>query len=64
MIIKQELPFAYCEQCENFILKAHDTIVCNGNTSQRVITAKCKNEWMCKQIAAETGKELQSDGGR
>ena len=50
MEIRKDLPFPYCDECEEFVLKVDDHLLFYGNGSERVLTVRCKNANKCLHL--------------
>ena len=56
MTIKKYLPFDLCESCEHFVLDVDEQVFTVDDTIlTRCLMVKCKNEWLCKQLAERHG---------
>ena len=56
MTIKKDLPFDLCESCEHFVLDVDEQVLSvDGMIFTRCLMVKCKNEWLCKQLAERHG---------
>ena len=50
MTIEKDLPFAYCENCEKFVVDVDEQVIFTTTFSRTVLNIRCKNAWLCKQL--------------
>ena len=50
MKIEKNLPFDFCEDCEDFILHVEEQVLFSDRTVGRVLTVSCKNENRCRKL--------------
>ena len=51
MKIETDFPYKHCEDCPECMIDVEDhSIWVNGDTFARVITVRCRNDSICKQV--------------
>lgn len=51
MTIEKNLPFDFCENCEDFILHVEEQVLfADERQFGRTLTVSCKNESRCKKL--------------
>lgn len=68
MLIEKKLPYDFCDNCDEFILKVDDqlTFLQPVGCTERVITVYCKNAGKCVQLKRNIEKQMKEgvDDGR
>lgn len=51
MKIETNLPFEFCDDCQNFIMDVEQQVIfADEGFRTRILTVGCKNEWLCQQL--------------
>lgn len=64
MLIKKSLPYDFCENCGEFVLKVDDQRMFSPDIgcTERVITVYCRNSGKCKHLKKNLEKQMRKDG--